>query len=109
MLDRLFDFIYSFLHLFQFWVVIDEFEEGVIKTLGVRRPRQKWWQIWRRKNCVVKGGWHWRWPLGIDEVLVDNVVPCVDEFDEQSLTTMDGKSITLTAVVMWSINDIQKI
>jgi regulator of protease activity HflC (stomatin/prohibitin superfamily) len=99
MLDRLFDFIHDFLGLFQFWVIIDEYERGVCKTLGVRR----------RKNPVLDPGFHFVWPLGIDEVLVDNVVPCVDEFDEQSLTTKDGKSITLNAVVMWSINDIQKI
>lgn len=99
MLDRLFDFIHDFLGLFQFWVIIDEYERGVVKTLGVRR----------RKNPVLVGGFHFVWPLGIDEVLVDNVVPCVDEFDEQSLTTKDGKAITMNAVVMWSISDIQKI
>jgi regulator of protease activity HflC (stomatin/prohibitin superfamily) len=83
----------------QFWVVIDEYERGVVKTLGKRR----------RKNPVLDPGFHFVFPLGIDEVLVDNVVPCVDEFDEQSLTTKDGKAITLNAVVMWSISDIQKI
>jgi regulator of protease activity HflC (stomatin/prohibitin superfamily) len=99
MLDRLFDFITDILELFQFWVVIDEYERGVVKTLGKRR----------RKNPVLDPGFHFVFPLGIDEVLVDNVVPCVDEFDEQSLTTKDGKAITLNAVVMWSISDIQKI
>lgn len=99
MFDRLFDFIHSVLHLFVFWVIIDEYEQGVVKTWGVRR----------RKNPVLTGGFHFVLPLGIDEVLVDNVVPCVDEFDEQSLTTKDGKSITLNAVVMWSISDVEKI
>jgi regulator of protease activity HflC (stomatin/prohibitin superfamily) len=91
MLDRLFDFIADIVGLFH--------ERGVVKTLGKRR----------RKNPVVDPGFHFVFPLGIDEVLVDNVVPCVDEFDQQSLTTKDGKAITLNAVVMWSINDIQKI
>jgi hypothetical protein len=36
MLDRLFDFITDILELFQFWVVIDEYERGVVKTLGKR-------------------------------------------------------------------------
>jgi regulator of protease activity HflC (stomatin/prohibitin superfamily) len=99
MFDRLFDFISSILDLFVFWVVIDEYERGVVKTLGKRR----------RSNPVLEPGLHFIWPLYIDEVLTDNVVPTVDEFDEQSLTTKDGKSITLNAVVMWSINDIQKI
>ncbi len=109
MFDRLFDFIHDFFHLFQFWVIIDEYEEGVVKTAGVRRPRQKRWHFWRRKCVVLTGGFHFVFPLGIDEILVDNVVPCVDEFDEQSLTTKDGKSITLNVVVMWSIEDIEKI
>jgi regulator of protease activity HflC (stomatin/prohibitin superfamily) len=99
MLDRLFDFLHSIASWFIFWVVIDEYERGVVKTLGKRR----------RKNPVLCPGIHLVFPFGIDEVLVDNVVPTVDEFDEQSLTTKDGKSITLNAVVMWSINDIQKI
>lgn len=99
MFDRLFDFIHEFLDLFVFWVVIDEFERGVVKTAGKRR----------RKQCTLDPGFHFVWPLGIDEVLVDNVVPCVDEFEEQSLTTSDGKSITLKAVVMWSIADIEKL
>ena len=99
MFDKLIDLLIDFLELFQFWVVIDEYERGVCKTLGKRR----------RKNPVLDPGFHLVCPLGIDEVLVDNVVPTVDAFEEQSLTTKDGKSITLSAVVMWSISDVEKI
>lgn len=109
MFDRLLDLLLDFLGLFQFWVVIDEYERGVVKTLGKRRRKISWYQFWMRSDVTLTSGLHFVWPLGIDEVLVDNVVPTVDEFDEQSLTTCDGKSVTLSAVVMWSINDIEKI
>lgn len=109
MFDKLLDLILDFFGLFQFWVVIDEYERGVVKTLGKRRPKKHWHQFWMRSDVVLGPGLHFVWPLGIDEVLCDNVVPCVDEFDEQSLTTKDGKSITLNVVVMWSIADVEKI
>lgn len=110
MFDRIFDFIDQFFGFFVFWVIIDEYERGVVKTLGVRRPRDKGWNVpWKRKSVVLGPGLWLCWPLGIDEVLVDNVVPTVDEFDEQSLTTEDAKNIILTAVVTWSIEDVEKI
>lgn len=109
MFDRLLDLILDFLGLFQFWVVIDEYERGVVKTLGKRRRKNRWYQFWMRSDVTLGPGLHFVWPLGIDEILVDNVVPCVDEFDEQSLTTKDGKSVTLNVVVMWSISDVEKI
>ena len=62
MFDRLFDFISGIIDLFVFWVIVDEYERGVVKTLGKRR----------RSKPVLAPGFHFVWPLGIDEVLVDN-------------------------------------
>ena len=109
MFDRLFDAISQFIDLFKFCAVIDEFERGVVLTLGVPRRRKHRWQFWMRDKVLLGPGLWLIWPLGIDEVLVDNVVPTVDEFDEQSLTTKDGKNVVLTAVVTWSIEDVEKI
>lgn len=109
MLDRLIDLFLDFLKLFQFWAVINEYERGVCKTLGKRRPRDKWWRFWKKKSVVLGPGLHLVWPLRFDEVLTDNIVPTTDAFGEQSVTTYDGKAITLSAVVMWSISDIEKI
>jgi regulator of protease activity HflC (stomatin/prohibitin superfamily) len=109
MFDRIFEWLDELIQFFVFWVIIDEYERGVVKTLGVRRPRQHRWQFWMRKSVKLGPGLWLVWPLGIDEVLVDNVVPTVDEFDEQSLTTKDGKNVVLTAVVTWSIEDVEKI
>lgn len=100
MLDRLFDFVSDFLGLFQFWVVIDEYERGVLLTFGKRRT-------WRKS--VLGPGLHFIIPLNIDSVYKDNVVPSLMNLGQQSLTTADGKAVVVTAVVMWSIIDIEKV
>ncbi len=102
MFDRLFDAIATFIDLFIFWVIIDEYERGVCLTLGKRRN-------WFNKKAVLGPGLHFIWPLAVDNVLVDNVVPDVLALPEQSLTTSDGVDIVIAATVKWSINDIEKI
>lgn len=100
MFDRIFDFIAQFFGLFQFWIVIDEYERGVLLTLGRRR---KW------RDAVLEPGFHFIIPFGIDSVYVDNVVPSLMDLGQQSLTTSDNRAVVITAVIMWSIEDIQKI
>lgn len=98
MFDRIFDAIHTFFSWFQCWAIIDEYERGVVKTLGKRR----------RENPVLEPGLHWVWPFGVDEVLVENVVPTTIEPDIQSLTTLDGKSICVNVVITWAISDVEK-
>lgn len=100
MFDRLFDLLSQFFGLFQFWVVIDEYERGVLLTLGKRR---KW------RTAVLQPGFHFVIPFNIDSVYVDNIVPSLMNLGQQSLTTADGKAVVITAVIMWSILDIEKI
>lgn len=94
MLDRLFDFLLQFLGLFRFWAVIDSFDQGVLLRFG-------------RVRRTLEPGFHWVWPLAIDEVLRDCVEPRSVRLPEQSLTTQDGVSVVLTAVVDWQIEDIR--
>lgn len=100
MFDRFIDVAIDFIELFRFWIVVDEYERGVVLTWGKRRK-------WRKP--LLGPGFHFVLPLGIDRVLVDNVVPAVLELSQQSLTTKDGEPIVLTAVVTWSIDDVEKI
>jgi len=95
-LDRLFDFLADFMDLFVFWVVLDEYEEGVVLRLG------------KYKKSLGKG-LHLILPCNIDNVLVDNVVPTTDEIGEHSLVTADGKAVLIDGIVRWRIEDIRKI
>ena len=95
MLDRLIDLVVNFIGLFQFWVIVYEYERGVVLRLG-------------RYKRVLEPGFHWCWPFHIDYVMVDNVVNRVIELGAQSLTTKDGHDVTVNAVVTASICDIRR-
>lgn len=96
MLDRLFDLIIQFLQIFQFWVVITEYERGVVLHFG------------RFHGRVLDPGLHWRWPFHIDEVHFDNVVTRTYMLPPQALTTKDDRTVSVTAVVTSNIRDIKK-
>jgi regulator of protease activity HflC (stomatin/prohibitin superfamily) len=95
MFDRLFDIVLQFLDLFKFWVILDPFEQGVLLRLG-------------HYKRSLERGFHWIAPFNIDNVLIDNVVPRTVNLGEQGLTTRDGKSITVSAVVTAKISHIER-
>lgn len=106
MFERLVDLVIAFIDLFRFWVVIDEFEQGIVLTLG--RPREKRFLGLCGGNVLTPGIWL-IWPFSIEHVFVDNVVPTTDQLAPQSLTTLDGISIIVSVVITWSIVDVRKI
>ena len=96
MLDRLFDFLLLVYKKLIPWVILDEYEKGVILR-------------WGRKHRVIGPGWHWRWPFGIENYLYDSVVTNTACLTPQSLTTSDGVSIVVSAVITSSVADIEKL
>lgn len=97
MFDRIFDAVETFLHWFQFAVVIDEYERGVVLTWGRYRGR------------VLRPGLAFIWPFGVDEVIVDNVVRAPLSLEAQSLITADDVPIILSAMATWQICDIEQV
>lgn len=95
MFDRLIDIALQFIGLFRFVIVIDEFERGVVLRFG-------------KYNKTLEPGLHWLIPFNIDNVLVDNVVPRTVNLGAQGLTTRDGKTVTLSAVITAQIRDVRK-
>lgn len=95
MLDRLVDLIVQFITLFKFWAVYEPYEAGVLLRLG-------------KFVRVLDPGFHWRFPLGIDQCLVEHTVPTVPSLGDESATTADGKSIGFHAIVTYRVKDIQK-
>lgn len=95
MLDRIVDFLQSIVTNFQFWAVVYHYEKGVLLRFG-------------KFNRVLEPGVHWCIPFHIDHVMVDNVVTRTVHLGAQSLTTRDGKSIVVSAIVTMSIADIHK-
>ena len=95
MLDRLIDTILGALHLFQFWVVVAAYERGVVLRLG----------LFHRE---LGPGFHWVIPFAVDRVWCEHTVPRTMNLGPQSLTTSDGVSVVVSAIVTAKIVDIQR-
>lgn len=65
---------------------------------------------WRRGNeiYILPPGIHWFWPL-ISVVEVVTTVRDTMDLNGQTLVTKDGKSILTSGMVMFSINDVEKL
>jgi len=95
MFDRLIDLLVQSVQLFQFFDVVDEYERGVILRLG-------------KFHRTVEPGFVWLIPFAVDRLMVDNVVPRTANLGEQTITTKDGKSVTVRGVVTAKISDVKK-
>lgn len=95
MIDRLMDFLTGCVKIFQCWCLIYAYEQGVRMRFG-------------KFQAVLQPGFHWCLPFHFDHVMVDNVVTRTVHLGAQSLTTKDGKSIVVSAIVTLSISDIRK-
>jgi regulator of protease activity HflC (stomatin/prohibitin superfamily) len=95
MFDRLIDLLLQWIGFFIPFVVIDAFERGVVLRFGV-------------KQRELDPGLHWIIPFQVDRVIADNVVPRTINLGAQTLTTQDGKVVTVAGVVTARISDISK-
>lgn len=100
-LDKLVDVVLDALRLLVFWVVINPYERGVLLRLG------KFVEELGNDDGVFGTGLHFCWPV-IDHVLHDNVKPRTYRLGVQSLTTTDGVTVDVSAVVTASIRNIRK-
>jgi regulator of protease activity HflC (stomatin/prohibitin superfamily) len=75
------------------FTVIDQYERGVMLRTGLFRK-------------VMEAGFHWKIPF-YDKVLSQTVVTTTMNLGSQSLTTLDGKNVVVSAVIKYSIFDIK--
>lgn len=95
-MEAFIDFLKNFIHLFKFWIVLDPDEKGVQLRAGKLRK-------------VLSSGWHFMLPGGWDKARVDTVTPTTLDLGLQDVESKDGRQVTLTAILLWQITDIQKI
>lgn len=93
--ERLLDLIIEFLEFFRFCVTIDDYQQAVVLRLG-------------KYHKILEPGFHILIPCYIDRALEATVVTNTTRLSSQSLTTKDGKSIVVAAVVTWEVRDIKK-
>lgn len=95
MFDRLVELALQCIGLLIPFVVVNDFERGVVLRCG-------------KFHRELEPGFHWKIPFDVDVIYHDNVVPRTINLKAQSLCTQDGKSIVLGGVVTAKIVDIRK-
>lgn len=94
MFDRLFDFLALAWQWLIPWVIIDVYEAGVILRFG-------------KFERIVEPGLNFMWPIGIEVCKAETIVRQTSYLDPQSLTSMDGKSVTISGILTYTIVDIK--
>ena len=86
---------FGFFRAFQFWVIVAPWELGLRVRLGNRAQ-------------VLRPGPHWRIPF-LDRIFVQSVRLRAISDSGQTVTTRDGKILTLAVAVTYHIEDIEKL
>lgn len=76
------------------WVVVNHFQECIILR-------------WGRYYKTLKPGVYYKWMIA-DYPLWDNVKPDTMEIDPVTVTTRDGKQVTIGAVIQYEISNLYK-
>jgi membrane protease subunit HflK len=93
--DKLVEVLLQFVHLFFFCFITMSYQQGVVL---------RWGQLHR----VVGPGFHWKWPFCVEHYLFVNTVPETMTVGPQSLTTKDGRSVVVSTIVTFSVEDVAK-
>lgn len=90
-MEGLFRWVADFFRLFKFWTVVSPWERAVRVRAG-------------KHTAILDPGWHWVIPV-MDVVWIVNQRLRFTSWPAQTLTTADGKSITLAGNVAFRIID----
>lgn len=58
------------------------------------------------KPLVLEPGFHWKWPFGIDDFLTEMIKVTTLDIPKQLLTTKDGKSVLVGAILKYETDDV---
>lgn len=93
MFDKLLELLAQFWHELVPFIVIREYEQGIVLRLG-------------KYNRTIVGGFHWKLPF-IEEVIAEHTVPTTIALEAQSVTTSDDKSVVVRGIVKYRVSDIK--
>jgi regulator of protease activity HflC (stomatin/prohibitin superfamily) len=93
MFDRLIDFLLSVWDQLIPFEVIDHYNRGVRLRFG------------KTKGGVLEAGLHWKIPF-VDRILQQMIKMKTLSLSEQTITTKDGTSIVVRAVVKYEVNNV---
>ena len=91
---KIFEFIQSIIGWFKFWIVMNEYERGIVLRLG-------------RYHRTLAAGLHWTIPFGVESVEYENVRK--RNASSWDMThTVNGKSYTISIQAVIRITNIKK-
>lgn len=96
MFDRLLDLLRSCWEWFVPFVILHEYERGVVLRFG-------------RYHREIGPGFHWTWPAGAEQALSENVVTNTCMLPAQPLTSKDGAQVCAQALLTYKIVDVRKL
>lgn len=91
MLEKLIDVVLQGWSIVKPFFIVLAYEDGVVLRFG----------LYHRS---VNSGFHWKWPMIEVEKLATTAITTL-ELRPQTLTTADGKSIVVSAIVKYQIRD----
>jgi erythrocyte band 7 integral membrane protein len=94
MFDKLIDLIVTFIHDFLPFKIVNQWEEGVHLRNGIFLK-------------VVKPGLQWKLPF-FDKIWVTPVITQTVNLKPQTVTSLDEKSVVLSSIVRYHIEDVEK-
>lgn len=95
MFDKIIDVLLAIWDKLLPFTVVNQYQAAVVLRFG-------------RFDRVLTPGFHWLWPVGIENALHDGVVTRTSMTSNQICTTADNKTVVLRAVLRWRIRDVKK-
>lgn len=93
MLNNLVEFLLGFADFFRFWIIIDEYERGIVLRLG-------------RFNREIGPGFHWKL-FGFEEEMTVTTSISTTDLGPQTLTTKDNVSVVVIAIIKYQIKNVK--
>lgn len=95
MFSGLIDRLLQFVDLFKFWVVLDEYQRGIMLRLG-------------KFHKELAPGITWCIPFSVDRCIEIPVVTKTTDLRQSFLTLKDGATVCVSVVVRYNIRDVKK-
>jgi regulator of protease activity HflC (stomatin/prohibitin superfamily) len=93
MLERIFDFITVSWNILRPWVVVSDYEGGVVLRFGIFYKE-------------LTPGLHWKLPIADTTVITSTVITTM-ALRPQTLTTLDDLTVVISAIVKYRIADVR--
>lgn len=93
MFDKLIDFLISIIELFRFFWIVRDWERAANLRFG------------RYTGKIMQPGFHFIWPMAIDEIHTIDILPNVIELDPQTIVTNDRVVVVIQAIVKYEVSN----